>query len=147
MRRAANQGRSLQVGFGVGFGTEGQQDTTHRCAVHGQSAPYEGWRGSLGEAVAEQRLAACIRDSCLPARELVAHYLPGMFSERPPPGVAEQLAEIMVDTHTVGFRLMAAALADGDMRSSYRSLPCGRFSFGATPTSVRQSTSRTGSRR
>jgi pimeloyl-ACP methyl ester carboxylesterase len=78
---------------------------------------YAGWTGSLGEAVAEQRLAACIRDSCLPARELVALYLPGMFSERPPPGVADRLAEIMADTHPVGFRLMAAALADGDTRS------------------------------
>lgn len=77
---------------------------------------YAGWTGSLGEAVAEQRLAACIRDSSLPARELVAQYLPGMFSERPAAGVTELLTTIMADTHPVGFRLMAAALAAGDTR-------------------------------
>jgi pimeloyl-ACP methyl ester carboxylesterase len=48
---------------------------------------------------------------------LVARYLPGMLSERPPAGIAEQLAEIMAETHPAGFRLMAAALADGDTRS------------------------------
>jgi pimeloyl-ACP methyl ester carboxylesterase len=77
---------------------------------------YAGWTGSLGDAVAEQRLAACIRDSSLPARELVAQYLPGMFSERPAAGVTELLTTIMADTHPVGFRLMAAALAAGDTR-------------------------------
>ena len=77
---------------------------------------YAGWTGSLGEAVARQRLAACIHDSLLPAPELVARYLPGMLSERVPAAVRDQLAAIMSDTHPVGFRLMAAALARGDTR-------------------------------
>jgi pimeloyl-ACP methyl ester carboxylesterase len=78
---------------------------------------YAGWTGSLGEEVANQRLTACIRDSLLSAPELVAQYLPGMFSERVPSAVREYLAAIMSDTHPVGFRLMAAALANGDTRN------------------------------
>jgi len=70
---------------------------------------YAGWAGSLGEEVARQRLTACIRDSSLPASELVDHYLPGMLSERAPAAVRNQLAGIMSDTHPVGFRLMAAS--------------------------------------
>jgi pimeloyl-ACP methyl ester carboxylesterase len=77
---------------------------------------YAGWTGSLGEAIAGQRLAACIADSSLPARELVAQYLPGMLSDDAPAAVRQQLATVMADTHPVGFRLMAAALADGDTR-------------------------------
>jgi len=78
---------------------------------------YAGWTGSLGEEVAKQRLTVCIRDSSLPKTELVAQYLPGMFSERVPTVVREQLAAIMSDTHPVGFRLMATALANGDTRN------------------------------
>jgi pimeloyl-ACP methyl ester carboxylesterase len=65
---------------------------------------YAGWTGSLGERVATQRLTACIHDSSLPAAELVAQYLPGMFSERVPSAVREHLAAIMSDTHPVGDR-------------------------------------------
>ena len=78
---------------------------------------YAGWAGSLGEDVARQRLTACIRDSSLPATELVAQYLPGMFSEGVSSAIREQLAAIMSDTHPVGFRLMATALATGDTRN------------------------------
>lgn len=77
---------------------------------------YAGWAGSLGEPAAEQRLAACIRDSSLPPRELVTQYLPGMFSDHPPPEIRDRLAAIMEATHPAGFRLMAAALAAGDTR-------------------------------
>jgi pimeloyl-ACP methyl ester carboxylesterase len=77
---------------------------------------YAGWAGSLGEAAAKQRLAACIRDSSLPAPALVAQYLPGMVSDRAPTEVRERLGAIMSDTHPAGFRLMATALADGDTR-------------------------------
>ena len=77
---------------------------------------YAGWAGSLGDAAASDRLAACIHDSSLPAGDLVARYIPGMFSDRPPAAVRDRLAAIMSDTHPIGFRLMAAALAAGDTR-------------------------------
>jgi pimeloyl-ACP methyl ester carboxylesterase len=77
---------------------------------------YTGWRGSLGEATAEQRLANCLRDSSLPAGEVVAKYLSGMHSESAAQEVREGLASIMSSFHTVGFRLMALSSAHVDTR-------------------------------
>jgi pimeloyl-ACP methyl ester carboxylesterase len=77
---------------------------------------YAGWTGSLGPTVAGERLAACVRDSALSAAELVPRYLPGMFGPAVPPAVRDELAAIMADTHPVGFRLMATALANADTR-------------------------------
>ncbi|HEX6846557.1 MAG TPA: alpha/beta fold hydrolase [Chitinophagaceae bacterium] len=70
---------------------------------------YAGWKGSLPESIAEERLAACLRDASLPASEMVPKYLAGMFSDSPIPEVQNKLAKIMADFHPSGFRLMAIA--------------------------------------
>jgi pimeloyl-ACP methyl ester carboxylesterase len=72
---------------------------------------YAGWRGSLSDAASEERLATCLRDSMLPAHELVPKYLPSMHSGSAPREVQEELAGIMADFHPVGFRLMARSSA------------------------------------
>jgi len=77
---------------------------------------YAGWKGSLGEEVAEERLAACLRDSSLPPGEFVPRYLPGMFSPAVVPQVRSELAEITAGFHPLGFGLMARALAETDTR-------------------------------
>jgi pimeloyl-ACP methyl ester carboxylesterase len=77
---------------------------------------YAGWKGSLSEPIADERLAACLRDASLPPAQFVPKYLPGMFSESPRPGVRDELARIMFDFHPLGFRLMATALARADTR-------------------------------
>jgi pimeloyl-ACP methyl ester carboxylesterase len=77
---------------------------------------YAGWRGSLSEAISEERLATCLRDASLPASELVPKYLPGMHSESATQEVREELASIMSAFHPVGFRLMALSSAHSDMR-------------------------------
>ena len=77
---------------------------------------YAGWKGSLPAPVPEQRLAACIEDSSLPADAFVAKYLPGMLGDAPDLQVQDQLGRIMVDFHRGGFRLMATALARADTR-------------------------------
>jgi pimeloyl-ACP methyl ester carboxylesterase len=77
---------------------------------------YAGWTGSLGASIAEERLTAALGDSLLPPAEFVAKYLPGMFSESPPPGAWDALAAIMAEFHPAGFRLMATALARADTR-------------------------------
>jgi len=79
---------------------------------------YAGWRGSLGAASAEERLAACIRDSDLSAADLVALYLPGMHSPTASQEVRDELAAVMSDFHPAGFRLMARSLAESDLRDS-----------------------------
>lgn len=81
---------------------------------------YAGWKGSLAATTTEERLAACLRDSALPADELVPRYLSGMHSESAAPEVREELATIMSDFHPKGFRLMARSLADSDTRELLR---------------------------
>jgi pimeloyl-ACP methyl ester carboxylesterase len=78
---------------------------------------YAGWRGSLPSATAEERFAECLRDSSLPADEVVSRYQPGMHSGRARPDVQRELASIMSDFHPAGFRLMARSLAESDTRN------------------------------
>jgi pimeloyl-ACP methyl ester carboxylesterase len=77
---------------------------------------YAGWRGSLGEATAEERLANCLRDSSSSVDEVVGKYLPGMYSESAAQEVRDGLASIMSSFHAVGFRLMARSSAQLDTR-------------------------------
>jgi pimeloyl-ACP methyl ester carboxylesterase len=77
---------------------------------------YAGWGASLSEEVSEERLATCLRDSSLPAGEVVAKYLPGMHSESATEEVREGLARILSAFHPVGFRLMGLSSAASDTR-------------------------------
>ncbi len=72
---------------------------------------HAGWRGSLPEDVWRDRLQSCLRDSSLPADELVAKYVPSMFSEHASHDVLSELSDVMSDFHPLGFRLMATASA------------------------------------
>ena len=78
---------------------------------------YAGWTGSLSDSIAKIRLTSCIKDSSLPPNEFVPKYLSGMFSDSPPQIAKVELANIMSDTHPLGFRVMAKALAIADTRS------------------------------
>jgi pimeloyl-ACP methyl ester carboxylesterase len=75
---------------------------------------YAGWKGSLGEDVAEQRLARCVRESSLPVDEFVARWVPVEFFSAASPELADEMAAVVSEFHPVGFRLMAKTLADGD---------------------------------
>ncbi len=72
---------------------------------------YAGWTGSLPEDVWRERLQSCLRDSSMPADELVAKYVPSMFSENASHNVRSELSDVMSDFHPPGFRLMATASA------------------------------------
>lgn len=76
-----------------------------------------GWTGALSDSVANARLAACIHDSSLPTQDFVLKYLSGMFSDSVPSTIKDELARIMNDTHPIGFRLMATAVAIADTRA------------------------------
>ena len=76
-----------------------------------------GWTGSFSDSVANARLTVCIHDSSLPSQDFVLKYLPGMFSDSVPSTIKDELAGIMSDTHPMGFRLMATAVARADTRS------------------------------
>lgn len=77
---------------------------------------YAGWKGSLSEAVPEQRLEAALVDSTLAPGAFVHKYLPDMFGGMATSDVRRDLAAIMADVHPAGFRLMARALARADTR-------------------------------
>jgi pimeloyl-ACP methyl ester carboxylesterase len=75
---------------------------------------YAGWKGSLGEEVSEQRLARCLRESSLPAKEFVARWVPIEFFTDGSPQLQEEMAVVVSEFHPLGFRLMAKTLADND---------------------------------
>jgi pimeloyl-ACP methyl ester carboxylesterase len=76
---------------------------------------YAGWKGSLGDSIGEQRLARCVRESSMPAKEFVARWVPvEFFTEAVSQDVHEEMAAVVSDFHPMGFRLMAKSLADTD---------------------------------
>jgi pimeloyl-ACP methyl ester carboxylesterase len=78
---------------------------------------YAGWSGSLGERVAEERLAAALRDAELTPDEFSARYLPGMLSAEAPGAARDAMADLIRSWHPLGFRLMSRAVASADTRS------------------------------
>jgi len=72
---------------------------------------YAGWTGSLGKEAAAQRLARCLRESEMPAEEWVPQWVPDAFSHGAPQEVLVELATIMSNFHSVGFRAMSRAVA------------------------------------
>ncbi|MFL5798988.1 MAG: alpha/beta fold hydrolase [Actinomycetota bacterium] len=88
----------------------------HRSRVLGLilADTYAGWKGSLGEEVAAQRLARCERESSFPAEEFVARWVPVEFFTDASPELRQEMAAVVAEFHPVGFRLMARALADND---------------------------------
>lgn len=77
---------------------------------------YAGWKGSLPEAVCEERLASCLRESRLPPEEWVPGWLPGLLLESAPQELRDEVVGMMSDFHPAGYRAMALALADSDTR-------------------------------
>lgn len=80
------------------------------------SDTYAGWRGSLGEEVSAERLAMCLRASTGPRDELVAAFIPGMFTADVREEVRGELSRIISEFHPIGFRLMAKSSAERDTR-------------------------------
>ena len=64
----------------------------------------------------QQRLRACQRASNLPAAEFVAAMLPSMFSTEAPPDRIAAFAANVAEFDPAGFRVMATALAEADLR-------------------------------
>ncbi len=77
---------------------------------------YAGWAGSLPADVVEQRLEQCLRWSQLAPAEFVTTMLPSMFSKSAPKERVDDFAASVAEFHPVGFRAMALASADADLR-------------------------------
>jgi pimeloyl-ACP methyl ester carboxylesterase len=80
------------------------------------ASAYAGWTGSLPAAIVEQRLQRTLQAADLPPGRFVDTMIPSMFSESPPPEPVEDFRQIMLEIHPAGFRTMARALAEADLR-------------------------------
>jgi pimeloyl-ACP methyl ester carboxylesterase len=78
---------------------------------------YAGWRGSLPEAAWKERLAACLEDADGPAEDIVAKFVPGVFTDACPQDVRAEFSKIVSDFHPIGFRLMSKSSAEVDTRA------------------------------
>jgi pimeloyl-ACP methyl ester carboxylesterase len=77
---------------------------------------YAGWAGSLPPEIVNERLRQGIKQSVLPPQEVVAEWVPTLFSESVPREVVEKAISIMADFHPNGMRVMLSAFAEADLR-------------------------------
>lgn len=77
---------------------------------------YAGWTGSFGPQVAEDRLQHSLRLAELAPEEFAATMLPTMFSTSMASERAAEFARSVAELHPAGFRAMARALAEADLR-------------------------------
>ena len=80
------------------------------------ASAYAGWAGSLPHEAAEQRLRLTLPMADLPPAEFVQQLIPTMLSESAPAEAVDELAAIMSEFHPAGFRTMARALAEANLR-------------------------------
>jgi pimeloyl-ACP methyl ester carboxylesterase len=78
---------------------------------------YAGWRGSLETAEVEERLRYSLAAAELSPDRFVETMLPSMFAGTPPEGTLADFAASMRDFSPVGFRTMAQASAEADLRA------------------------------
>ena len=87
-----------------------------RCRSLVLADTYAGWRGSLPEAVLNERLASCLQDAESPPENVVAKFLPGVFTDSAPQRLRDEFAAIASEFHPMGFRLMSLSSAEVDTR-------------------------------
>jgi pimeloyl-ACP methyl ester carboxylesterase len=80
------------------------------------ASAYAGWTGSLPREVVDQRLEVTLAAADLPPAEFVRALIPTMLSEAAPLEAVDILAAIMSEFHPGGFRTMARALAEANLR-------------------------------
>jgi pimeloyl-ACP methyl ester carboxylesterase len=82
---------------------------------------YAGWAGSLSHAEVERRLRQAEELAALPPDDLVRALIPTMFSGTASQELVDEFAASVSRFHPAGFRTMARAFAEADLRDV---LPC-----------------------
>ena len=80
------------------------------------ASAYAGWAGSLPAGVVDERLRGCLREAELPPERFVPNWIPGLLTDQAPAEVIDDVVAIMSEFHPVGYRAMAHALAEADLR-------------------------------
>jgi pimeloyl-ACP methyl ester carboxylesterase len=78
---------------------------------------YAGWTGSLPAEEVAGRLDRSLNASQLSPDDFTAAMLPSMFSATAPPDRVAEFARSVAEFHPVGFRAMARASAEADLRA------------------------------
>lgn len=110
---------SVVVGLSFGGALALEFFRRHRGRVRGLflAGAYAGWAGSLPQGAVESRLRLSLDASTLPPSAFVSAMLPSMFSpDAPADRVAEFAAGIRASYRPSGFRTMARASAEADLR-------------------------------
>jgi pimeloyl-ACP methyl ester carboxylesterase len=76
---------------------------------------YAGWAGSLPPEVCAERLASCLAQSEMAPEDFVPVWLPGLLTSDT---FVDEVTAMMSDFHPSGFRTMAHAVAEADLRPS-----------------------------
>jgi pimeloyl-ACP methyl ester carboxylesterase len=80
------------------------------------ASAYAGWAGSLPAEVVEQRLQQALREADLPPDQFVPGWIPGLLTGSAPAELADEVVGMMSEFHPVGYRALAHALAEADLR-------------------------------
>jgi pimeloyl-ACP methyl ester carboxylesterase len=86
------------------------------------ASAYAGWAGSFPPEVVQERLQLSLQLSRLPAADFVAALLPSMFSQQAAADRVADFAANVAEFHPVGFRAMALASAEADLREVLASI-------------------------
>jgi pimeloyl-ACP methyl ester carboxylesterase len=78
---------------------------------------YAGWGGSLPPQVCDERLRSCLAQSEMQPDDFVPDWMPGLLTSAAPPELVGEITAMMSDFHPVGFRAMAHAVAEADLRA------------------------------
>jgi pimeloyl-ACP methyl ester carboxylesterase len=79
---------------------------------------YAGWAGSLAPEEAQHRLDQALALADQPPDRLVAALAPTMLSPSAPAGARDEIAAVVSAFHPAGFRSMARAVAEADLREA-----------------------------
>ncbi|MCC7576639.1 MAG: alpha/beta hydrolase [Methanomethylovorans sp.] len=106
----------LGLSFGAGLALEfyHRYPTIPRSLI--LASAYAGWAGSLPPDVVEQRLLQGIQQSKMLPEQVVAMWIPTLFTKSVPIEVIKETAAIMSEFHPVGMRTMLFAFAEADLR-------------------------------
>ncbi len=80
------------------------------------ASAYAGWAGSLPAEVVEERLRQVLREADLPPERFIRGWIPGLLTGSAPAELVEDVVAMMSDFHPAGYRAMAHALAEADLR-------------------------------
>lgn len=106
------------------------------------ASAYAGWAGSFRSDIVEERLRRSLEVFRLPAAEFVAAMLPSMFSKFAPVDRVAAFAANVAEFDPAGFRLMAKASAEADLRDVLAGIGIPRCCFTATRTCARHESGR-----